>query len=102
MDTPQVQAYRRQQLEAASPGQLVLFVLEHAVRACRLQDRRRARRAVEELIGGLDLEQPEGAGGLLVLYDWVLRLLREGRFGEAEQILDELRGSWAQALTPQS
>jgi flagellin-specific chaperone FliS len=96
--TQQIQAYRRQQVEAASPGQLVLIALEQGVAACRRGMRGRAQRAVEELIRALDFEQAEIAGGLLGLYDWVLRLLREGRSAEAAEILEELRRTWAEAL----
>jgi flagellin-specific chaperone FliS len=94
----QIQAYRRQQVEAASPGQLVLIALEQGVAACRRGMRGRAQRAVQELIVALDFEQAEIAGGLLRLYDWVLQLLREGRSAEAAEILDELRRTWAEAL----
>lgn len=94
----QLHAYRRQQVEAASPGQLVLIALEQSVAACRRGLRGRAQRIVLELIAALDFEQAETAGGMLSLYDWALRLLREGRTAEAERLLDELRGAWAQAL----
>ena len=97
MEPPHIQAYRRQQVLGASPAQLLLMTYEQALAGCRRQDRHLARRAVEELIAGLDLTQ-EGAGGLLVLYEWVLRLLREGAFADAEQILEELHATWATAV----
>lgn len=98
----QLQAYRRQLVEAASPGQLVLMALEQAVAACRRGMRGRAQRIVEELIQGLDFQYPDVAGGMLALYDWILRLLREGRVREAAALLDELRATWAQALQAQA
>jgi flagellin-specific chaperone FliS len=98
----QLHAYRRQQVEAASPGQLVLMALEQGVAACRRGLRGRAQRVVQELIAALDFEQAEPAGGMLALYDWTLRLLREGRTAEAQRVLDELRGAWAQALRAQA
>ncbi len=97
----QIDAYRRQEIAAASPGQLVRIAFEQGVVACRRQDRRRASRIVHELAAALDPAQPQIAGRLLVLYDWVLRLLREGRFPEAERILDELRVTWTQVLAAQ-
>jgi len=96
-----LRAYRRQQVEAASPGRLVLIALEQAVAACRRGLRGRAQRIVEELIRALDFDYPEAAGGMLALYDWVLRLLREGRIAEAGALLEELRATWAQALPAQ-
>jgi flagellin-specific chaperone FliS len=97
----QLHAYRRQQVEAASPGQLVLMAFEQGVAACRRGLRGRAQRVVHELIAALDFEQAETAGGMLALYDWILRLLREGRTAEAERLLDELREAWARALRAQ-
>ncbi|MCK4412047.1 MAG: hypothetical protein KAY32_00750 [Candidatus Eisenbacteria sp.] len=97
MEPPHIQAYRRQQVAGAGPIQLLLITYEQALAGCRRKDRFLARRAVEELIGSLDFDQ-EGAGGLLVLYEWVLRLLREGKFAQAEQILDELHTAWSGAL----
>jgi flagellin-specific chaperone FliS len=97
MEPPHIRAYRQQQIEGASPGKLLLLTYEQALAGCRRKDRFLARRAVEELVGSLDLEQ-EGAGGLLVLYEWLLRLLREGEFAQAEQILEELHAAWSGAL----
>ncbi len=98
MHAPGMNAYRRQQLESMSPEQLVLVVYEQGVRACRRRDHQRARQAVELLIDGLDFEQGDVAGGLLVLYDWAMRLLRESRFEEAGDLLYELRGTWIEAM----
>lgn len=96
-EPPHIQAYRRQQIAGASPARLLLLTYEQALAGCRRRDRFLARRAVEELIASLDFEH-QGAGGLLVLYEWVLRLLREGQFPQAEQILEELHTAWCGAL----
>ena len=96
MRSPGIDAYRRQQLESMRPEQLVLVALEQGISACRQRDRRRARRAVQVLIGGLDFQYDVG-GRLLTLYDWVFRLLREGRFDDAEAVLKELHDTWQQA-----
>ena len=96
MRSPGIDAYRRQQLESMRPEQLVLVALEQGICACRSEDRRRARRAVQVLIGGLDFEYEIG-GRLLTIYDWVFRLLREGKFADAEQVLTELHMTWQQA-----
>lgn len=99
---PGVQAYRRQQLESMKPEQLVLAVFEQGILACRKRDPRRARGVVQQLIGALDFQYGEMVGGLLALYDWVQRLIREGRFDEAGDILEELRATWAAAADKES
>ena len=98
MHHPGIEVYRRQQLEAMTPERLVLVALEQGVAACRRADKARAQRVVIELIGGLNFDYPEQAGGLLSLYDWVLQLLGEDRFAEAAAVIERLRTSWDQAL----
>ncbi|MCK4302890.1 MAG: flagellar protein FliS [Candidatus Eisenbacteria sp.] len=98
MPAPGVDAYRCQQLESMTPGQLVLVAYEQGILACRNQDRRRARRVIEHLIAALDFEQGGVADGLLLLYDWGLRLIQESKFQEAEDILEELRAAWVSAM----
>ncbi len=98
MASPGIGLYRRQQIEAMSPEELVLVIYEQGILACRKKDHRQARRVVTELIGALDFEQEEIAGGLLSLYDWVMRLVREGEFDEAGRILTELHTTWKEAL----
>jgi flagellin-specific chaperone FliS len=98
MRHPGIEAYRRQQLEAMTPEQLVLVAFGQGVRACRAKDKPRAQRVVVELIGALDFDHEEEAGRLLSLYDWVLRLLGEDRFEEAGSLLDRLRTAWDEAL----
>jgi len=98
MRYPGIEVYRRQQLEAMPPERLVLVALEQCERACRQRDKAHAQRVVIELIGGLNFEYAEQAGGFLALYDWVLQLLGEDRFEAAESVLGRLRAAWAEAL----
>jgi flagellin-specific chaperone FliS len=79
------------------PEELVLVVYEQGIRACRERNARKARRAVQLLINALDFDF-EVAGNLLTLYDWVYRLLREGRYDEAATALEDMRGTWAAAI----
>ena len=98
MPAPGMDAYRCQQLESMTPEQLVLVAYEQGVRACRNHDRRRARCVIEHLIAALDFEQGSVADGLLLLYDWIHRLIRESKFQEAESTLEELRAAWVSAI----
>ncbi len=99
MRYPGIEAYRRQQLEAMTPERLVLVALEQGEQACRRREKPRAQRVVIELIGGLNFEYAEQAGGLLALYDWILQLLGEDRFAEAAGVIERLRTAWAAALS---
>lgn len=97
MRTPGIKAYRHQQLESMRPEELVLVVYEQGILACRKHDARKARRAVRELINSLDFNY-EVAGNLLTFYDWIYGLLREGKYDEAGEALEEMRGTWATAI----
>ena len=81
-----------------STDQLVLVAYRVGLRALRKKDRRLATRVLSELVNGLNFDAGEIAGRLLVLYDYMLRQVREGQFAEAEMILSELHETWEQAL----
>ncbi len=117
---PQViAAYRRQQVETASPGQLIVMLYDGAIRSCQAaqeaiarQDRDSAARhllkaqdIVAELMSCLNV----AAGGemgvkLLQLYEYMYRRLVHANVQkdaaaveEVEGLLAGLREAWAQA-----
>lgn len=85
-----------------STEQLVLVAYRVGLRALRKKDRRLATRVFSELINGLNFEAGDIAGKLLSLYDYSLRLVREGKYEEAEAILSELHDTWQQVVGPSS
>jgi flagellin-specific chaperone FliS len=93
-----LKAYRENQIAGMSPGELVLTTFDVAIQGCETGNRDRAQTALEELIGGLDFAYQEMSGQFLVLYDWILRLIIENRFSEAQRCLIELRETWAQVV----
>ena len=95
---PRLDSYREQEIQAMSTEQLVLVAYRLGLRALRKKDRRLATRVISELVNGLNFEAGEIAGRLLVLYDYMLRLVREGKFDEAEQMMAELHETWEQVV----
>ena len=91
-------AYRQTQVGYASPGELLLQAYDIAITACGREDTQRATAALVELINALDFEYKEVAVGLLRLYNYCLDQIKKGQFGEARNILSELRATWARAL----
>lgn len=89
--------YRRQQLDGAGPAGLVIAVYRHAIRACQTGRRGVVVRALEELIGGLDLERGDLAVHLLRMYEYLLYRAREGRLEEVEGHLRELLMAWEES-----
>jgi flagellin-specific chaperone FliS len=90
--------YREQEIQAMRPEQLVLVTYRIGLKALRKKDRRLAIRVLSELVGGLNFEAGEIAGRLLVLYDYMLRQVREGRFEVAEKMLSELHDTWQKVV----
>ena len=114
-------AYRRQQVETASPGQLIVMLYDGCIRHCRAaqeaiarEDRDGAARhllkaqdIVSELMASLNLE----AGGeiairLLRLYEYMYRRLvlanvrkDASAVQEVERLLVGLRDAWAQVAS---
>ena len=113
--------YRKQQVETASPGQLILLLYDAAIRHCRsaqsaiLQNDRdgaarhllKAQDIVSELMASLNLEAGGELGArLLRLYEYMYRRLvvanvRKDRAAarEVEELLAGLREAWAQVAT---
>ncbi len=91
--------YREHTVAVLGPGELTLKVTDVALGAARSGRRGLLMRAIRELIGGLDPESGPVAGQLLVLYEYLVRLARDGRLDEAETILAELSETWRRALT---
>ena len=94
--------YRQQQFEGATASDLVLAVYGHAIQGCQSGRRKVVIRALEELIGGLDLERGDLALGLLRMYEYLLYRAREGELQEVGNSLRELRTAWEASLSSPS
>lgn len=92
--------YRQQQLEGAGTAGLVVTVYRQAIQACQTGRRGVVVRALEELVGGIDLAGGEVALGLLRMYEYLLFAAREGRLQEVEGCLRELLTAWEAGASP--
>lgn len=93
-----VAIYQRVQVLGASPMQLVLMLYDLALTGCGRRDERSARRAITELIAGLNFDYEEIAVSLFRLYEYCLGAIRSGSFEEASKILSALKEAWETAL----
>jgi len=103
LDTMQNQAatvrnYMEQEIAGKSTGELLLLLYDTGLRACRQRDRRLAIGVLVELIGGVDITCGEFAEGLIRLYDYALREVRENQFGFAEKMMAELGESYRETM----
>ncbi len=93
-----VNAYRREQFLNLSPVEVILKLYDTAIISSKKNDNELARRAINELIAALNFEYEDISVNLFGLYHYCKRCLRENRPSEAIMILEELRGTWAQAF----
>jgi flagellin-specific chaperone FliS len=93
-----IAAYQKNEVNLASPGELLLKVYDIGIGACTRADAKQASAVVVELINSLNFEYASVTVGLLRLYNYCLDLIREQKFDETKHILSELRDTWAQAL----
>ncbi len=96
------QVYRQQQMDGAGTDRLLAQVYRHAIHACETGRRKVVVRALEELMGGLDLEKGDLALSLLRMYEYMLHQAREGDLDSVERNLRELLTAWEGALAAPS
>ncbi len=91
-------AYRNEQLLNLTPVQVIEKLYSVAIQALRKNDAELAKRAVNELIAGLNFEYEQPAVGLYRLYEYCKDCIRKGNPAEAISVLEELRATWVQAF----
>jgi flagellin-specific chaperone FliS len=90
--------YRNEQLLNLTPVQVIDKLYRISINACRTNDPVLAKRAINELIVGLNFEHEEIAVGLYRLYEYCKHCIRQGKTSDAIVVLEELRATWAQAF----
>jgi flagellin-specific chaperone FliS len=93
-----VNVYRREQMLNLSPVEVVLKLYDTAIISCKKNDLDLARKALNELIAGLNFDYRDISLGLFRLYDYCKLCIRKQDVDEAVNILEDLRGTWAQAF----
>ena len=93
-----IAAYRKEEHTNLTPVQVVYKLYDIGVLACKRGDKLLARKAINELIVGLNFEYEEIAVGLYRLYDYAKRCIREDNMPEAVKVLEELRSAWGTAF----
>lgn len=91
------QTYLTNQINGASPLDLLIMTYDAALAACGQRDLNRTIRALGVLRDGLDYSyNAEIALGFFKLYQYCGDLARKGEFDEAAIYLRELRDAWQQ------
>ena len=90
--------YHQEQNLNLSPVQVILKLYDLTILSCKKSDKKMAIRALNELIVALNFEHKEMSVGFYRLYDYSKRCVFAGRFLQAETVISELRGAWAEAF----
>jgi flagellar protein FliS len=91
------QTYRINQINSASPLDLVLMAYDATLVGCAQCDLGRTTRGLSVLRSALDFSyDAEIATGLFRLYQYCADLARNGEYDQAARLLRELRDAWAQ------
>jgi flagellin-specific chaperone FliS len=93
-----VNAYRREQFLNLSPVEVILKLYDTAILGIKKNDNDLAKRAINELIAALNFDYQDISVRLFGLYQYSKRCLRENKPQDAIVVLEELRGTWAQAF----
>ena len=92
-----VETYRTNQINGASPLDLLIMTYDAALASCGQQDLVRFTRALGVLRDALDYSyDAEVALGFFKLYQYCGDLARKGEFDEAADLIRELHDTWVQ------
>lgn len=91
------QRYQEDQVNTMSPIQLLVKVYDIAIESCHRQDRKRASKAIVELINALNFEYEETANRFYGIYEFCMREIKAGKYDIALDLLQSLRNSWVEA-----
>ena len=85
---------KRAKIMSASPKQLICYIYDAGIIACKKKDVTKAGHAIKELINALNFDYKEIALPLFDLYKYCLKNINSENFDEAEEILQGLRNTW--------
>ena len=94
-----VRNYMEQDISGKTPAELLMLLYDAGLRACRRRDRQLAIGVLVELMGGIDVTCGELTDGLIRLYEYALRQVRENKFEFAETMLRELAEAYRETMS---
>ena len=82
--------YLKQKIMSASPEQLICYIYDASITACKKKDTIKAGQAIRELINALNFDYKEMALPLFDLYKYCLNNVNSNNFEQAIEILEGL------------
>lgn len=97
----QMNPYLTQKILTASPEQLIAYVFDFGVVACKQEDSVKARRAIQTLVKALNFDAREAkkiSETFFNIYSHLGRLINQREFSQAALIFTDLKETWATAF----
>lgn len=95
-----VGAYKKHEIEMASPQKLILHLYDLGVQACIQQNSEKAGAVLAELINALNFDTGgEVSVGFFRLYQYCIAQVHQGEFDSPCKILKDLRQTWQKAMS---
>lgn len=90
--------YLKQKVMSASPEQLISYVYDVVLAACRREDQEKALRGLMGLVNSLNFEYKDIAVPMYQLYQYCLEKVRKREFDEVEGLIGGLKSAWVEAM----
>ena len=97
-DGKKIPAYLEQEVLSWSKEKVILKMYDLFIVSCKRKDINKMSRVLIELMGSLNFEYEETSTRLYRLYEYCQRCVFQKKYDEAMYIIQELRGSWAEAF----
>ncbi len=89
--------YLTQRIMSASPEQLISYIYDVILTACRTRDQEKVLRGLMALVSALNFDYLEQALPMHKLYQYCLDRAREGNLDEVKYIIGEFKEAWSEA-----
>jgi len=92
------EGYKKNEIMSLTPVQLILKLYDYVVVNSKRHDLSKVNAGLAQLIAALNFDYKEISLGFFRLYQYCQSEARRGNFEEVENIISELRSSWAKAF----
>ncbi len=98
INTSNKDPYLKQKILSASPEQLIAYIYDAILIACRNGDQERVLRGVSSLIDALNFKYEEIAIPMFQMYQYCQEQARQKEFEQVEVIIAEFKSVWSEAM----
>ena len=92
------QGYKANEIVSLTPAQLILKLYDYVIVNSRRKEMSKVNAGLTQLIAALNFDYKEISLGFFRLYKYCQSEARKGNFTEVENVIGELRTSWAEAF----